>query len=88
MPPEIEWFANTDNPRTRRDYMIDLRDFMAFVGIGRIHGKSGKLRYLPLHPGTAELQALGKDKLGVGRPVTVFPCLSVLRRVVPLLGLL
>ena len=35
VPPEIEWFANIDNPRTRRAYMIDLRDFMAFVGIRR-----------------------------------------------------
>ncbi len=35
VPPETVWFANIDNPRTRRAYMIDLRDFMAFVGIGR-----------------------------------------------------
>ncbi len=34
VPPEIEWFANLGNPRTRRAYMIDLiRDFMAFVGM-------------------------------------------------------
>jgi len=35
VPPEIEWFANIDNPRTRRAYQIDIKDFMAFVGIGR-----------------------------------------------------
>ncbi len=35
VPPEIEWFANLGNPRTRRAYMIDLRDFMDFVGIRR-----------------------------------------------------
>lgn len=35
VPPEAEWFANLDNPRTRRAYQIDLRDFMAFTGITR-----------------------------------------------------
>lgn len=33
VPPEVEWFANLDNPRTRRAYQIDLRDFMTFTGI-------------------------------------------------------
>lgn len=33
MPPEVEWFANIENPRTRRAYRIDLHDFMSFVGI-------------------------------------------------------
>src|SRR5215510_15346265 len=35
VPAEVEWFANIDNPRTRRAYQIDLRDFMMFVGIRR-----------------------------------------------------
>lgn len=35
MPAELEWFANLDNPRTRRSYRIDVADFMAFVGIQR-----------------------------------------------------
>ena len=35
MPAEMEWFANLDNPRTRRAYRIDVADFMAFVGIAR-----------------------------------------------------
>jgi site-specific recombinase XerD len=35
VPAEVEWFANIDNARTRRAYQIDLRDFMAFVGIQR-----------------------------------------------------
>ena len=35
MPAELEWFANIDNPRTRRAYRIDVADFMAFVGIQR-----------------------------------------------------
>jgi site-specific recombinase XerD len=35
VPPEAEWFANLDNPRTRRAYEADLRDFMAFSGIQR-----------------------------------------------------
>lgn len=33
VPAEVEWFANIQNPRTRRAYQIDLRDFTAFVGI-------------------------------------------------------
>jgi hypothetical protein len=35
VPAEAEWFANIDNPRTRRAYRIDIHEFMAFVGIGR-----------------------------------------------------
>jgi hypothetical protein len=34
-PPEAEWFANLDNPRTRRAYQADLRDFMSFTAITR-----------------------------------------------------
>ncbi|WP_260858867.1 tyrosine-type recombinase/integrase [Paraburkholderia sp. BCC1885] len=33
VPPEVEWFANLNNARTRRAYQIDLRDFMGFIGI-------------------------------------------------------
>src|ERR1700675_4458255 len=35
VPPEIEWFANIDNPRTRRAYETDIEDFSTFVGITR-----------------------------------------------------
>jgi site-specific recombinase XerD len=35
VPAEAEWFANLDNPRTRRAYEADLRDFMTFCGIQR-----------------------------------------------------
>ena len=35
VPAEIEWFANIDNPRTRRAYETDLDDFSAFIGIHR-----------------------------------------------------
>jgi site-specific recombinase XerD len=35
IPPEIEWFANIDNPQTRRAYQNDLRSFMRFIGIQR-----------------------------------------------------
>lgn len=34
VPAELEWFANLDNPRTRRAYRSDLTEFMEFVGIG------------------------------------------------------
>ena len=33
VPPEAEWFANIDNPRTRRAYRTDIHEFMGFVGI-------------------------------------------------------
>jgi integrase/recombinase XerD len=33
VPAEVEWFANIENPNTRRAYQADLKDFMAFVGI-------------------------------------------------------
>ncbi|SDA28862.1 Site-specific recombinase XerD [Nitrosospira sp. Nsp18] len=35
VPPAIEWFANIDNPQTRRAYENDLRGFMQFAGIAR-----------------------------------------------------
>src|SRR5487761_191617 len=33
VPPATEWFANLDNPNTRRAYRNDLGEFLAFVGI-------------------------------------------------------
>ena len=33
VPAAAEWFANLDNPRTRRAYQIDLADFCSFVGL-------------------------------------------------------
>lgn len=33
VPPELEWFANIDNERTRRAYKADLADFSSFVGL-------------------------------------------------------
>ena len=35
VPPEAEWFANIDNPKTRRAYRIDINEFMDFAGIGK-----------------------------------------------------
>jgi hypothetical protein len=35
VPFEAEWFANIDNPRTRRAYRVDIHEFMGFVGIAR-----------------------------------------------------
>src|SRR4051812_22327015 len=35
MPPELEWFANLDNPRTRRAYRLDVQEFTAFAGVQR-----------------------------------------------------
>jgi hypothetical protein len=43
VPAEAEWFANLDNARTRRAYLVDLRDFMDFAGIAR-RSKSGVAR--------------------------------------------
>jgi integrase/recombinase XerD len=33
VPPAAEWFANIDNPNTRRAYRNDLQEFMGFVGV-------------------------------------------------------
>jgi len=33
VPAAVEWFANIDNPRTRRAYQNDLDDFCGFVGL-------------------------------------------------------
>ena len=33
VPPALTWFANIDNPQTRRAYQNDLQEFMAFAGI-------------------------------------------------------
>ncbi len=33
VPPEAQWFANIDNPNTKRAYRNDLGEFMTFVAI-------------------------------------------------------
>ncbi|OSO21355.1 Tyrosine recombinase XerC [Pseudomonas syringae pv. actinidiae] len=33
VPAAVEWFANLDNPRTRRAYQNDLTDFSSFIGL-------------------------------------------------------
>lgn len=33
VPPAMTWFANIDNPQTRRAYQNDLQEFMRFTGI-------------------------------------------------------
>lgn len=35
VPAEAEWFANIENPQTRRAYRTDLMDFASFVGLAR-----------------------------------------------------
>lgn len=35
VPPEIEWFANLTNAKTRAAYKQDIADFTSFVGIAR-----------------------------------------------------
>jgi len=37
VPPAIAWFANIDNPQTRRAYQNDVQEFMAFTGIDDPH---------------------------------------------------
>ncbi|QLG96780.1 tyrosine-type recombinase/integrase (plasmid) [Pseudomonas yamanorum] len=36
VPAAAEWFANIDNPRTRRAYQNDLADFCNFVGLSAV----------------------------------------------------
>jgi integrase/recombinase XerD len=33
VPPALTWFANIDNPQTRRAYQNDVHEFMAFTGL-------------------------------------------------------
>jgi len=35
VPPALTWFANIDNPQTRRAYQNDVQEFIAFTGIDR-----------------------------------------------------
>lgn len=35
VPPTMTWYANIDNPQTRRAYQRDLQEFMVFTGIDR-----------------------------------------------------
>jgi integrase/recombinase XerD len=35
VPPELEWFANLPDEKTRRAYQLDITDCSAFVGIDR-----------------------------------------------------
>jgi integrase/recombinase XerD len=35
VPPELEWFANLPNEKTRQAYQLDITDFSSFVGIHR-----------------------------------------------------
>lgn len=35
VPPEVEWFANIDNPNTRAAYKNDVGQFMRFAGLER-----------------------------------------------------
>ncbi|HDS1679030.1 TPA: tyrosine-type recombinase/integrase [Pseudomonas putida] len=36
LPTAAEWFANLDNPRTRRAYRADLKDFCNFLGMDEV----------------------------------------------------
>jgi hypothetical protein len=33
VPPELEWFQNLRNERTRTAYKLDIQDFMDFIGL-------------------------------------------------------
>ena len=35
VPPEVEWFADIQNPNTRDGYRRDVAQFMEFLGIKR-----------------------------------------------------
>ena len=37
VPPTLTWFANIDNPQTRRAYQNDVQEFMRFAGIEDPH---------------------------------------------------
>ena len=37
VPPALTWFANIDNPQTRRAYQADVEEFMRYAGIADPH---------------------------------------------------
>jgi len=37
VPPVLAWFANIDNPQTKRAFQNDVKEFMAFAGIEEPH---------------------------------------------------
>ena len=39
VPAEAEWFANIDNPQTRRAYQSDLAEFMVLSPPARLQGR-------------------------------------------------
>lgn len=53
VPPVLTWFANIDNPQTRRAYQVDVEEFMAFGGIADPH--------LFRHVGRAHVLAWRRD---------------------------
>jgi hypothetical protein len=58
VPPETEWFANIDNPHTRRAYRNDLKEFMMFAGIRRLGVSTGVIL---THPTGVKVTHLGED---------------------------
>lgn len=60
VPPALTWFANIDNPQTRRAYENDVREFMAFAGINDPHAfrQVGRAHVLAWRR-DLELRALG-----------------------------
>lgn len=44
VPPELEWFADIDNPNTRRAYRADVADFGAFAGLSQPQDLRGVTR--------------------------------------------
>ena len=60
VPPELEWFANIRNARTRRAYHNDVTDFCRFVGISAPED-GGVSHVLGLSEGLSKLIAIDKQ---------------------------
>ena len=81
VPAAAEWFANLDNPRTRRAYQGDIEDFCSFLGIqspdqfrvvtrAHVLAWRGQLEQRDLSGATIrrKLAALASSQLGPGVP--------------------
>jgi hypothetical protein len=67
VPPAVAWFANIDNPQTRRAYQNDLTEFMAFAGIDQPEQfDSGR--------GQAKVHAFINETKQESVLLTTFPC--------------
>lgn len=74
VPSEVEWIANLVNPRTRRAYRMDIRDFMRFAGI-RQPGELARVVRAQVIAWRQSLQARGLSPATIRRKLAALSAL-------------